>query len=239
MDTTYILDLLASHKNERGIKKWSDLGFDASGLSSFGIGLTQLRKLAKKIGRNRDLALALWHTRVYDAKVIALLIDEPRAITRAQAESQVEQVGVAQLSHVFSSCGASLAKTPFVVDLADDWTSSGDALRRMCGYGLLSEIAKFRGKKAPDEKFFLVHIERIDRTISKADSETQLSMAAALMNMGKRNATLSAAALKVARAVGPIEFESPSGKCEPFDVAKHLTSQRLENKLGTKAQRAV
>jgi len=239
MDTTQVLDLLASHKNERGSKKWSDLGFDASGLSSFGIGLTQLRKLAKKIGRNRDLALALWNTSVYDAKVIALLIDEPTAISRAQVERQVEEVGVAQLSHVFSCCGASLATTAFVVDLADDWTTSKDALRRRCGYGLLSEVAKFEGKKAPDEEFFLLHIERIDRRISKEDGETQLSMANALMNVGKRSAKLNAAALKVAEAVGPIEFESPSGRCEPFDVAKHLESERLKRKLATEAHRAV
>jgi hypothetical protein len=32
--------------------------------------------------------------------------------------------------------------------------------------------------------------------------------------------------------VGPIEFESAGGKCEPFDVAKHLTTDRLADKLG-------
>ena len=45
-------------------------------------------------------------------------------------------------------------------------------------------------------------------------------------------ATLNAAALKVAERVGPIEFESISGKCDPFDVAKHLTTDRLAEKLG-------
>jgi hypothetical protein len=56
-------------------------------------------------------------------------------------------------------------------------------------------------------------------------------MAGALMNMGKRTATLNAAALRVAEQVGPIEFESSSGTCEPFDVAKHLTTDRLKKKL--------
>ena len=43
---------------------------------------------------------------------------------------------------------------------------------------------------------------------------------------------LNAAALAVARAVGPIEFSSASGDCEPFDVVKHLTTDRLKEKLG-------
>jgi hypothetical protein len=54
--------------------------------------------------------------------------------------------------------------------------------------------------------------------------------------MGKRSAELNAAALKVAEAVGPIEFESPSGRCEPFDMVKHLKSEYLERKLGAKAK---
>jgi 3-methyladenine DNA glycosylase AlkD len=55
------------------------------------IGLTQLRKLGRKVGRDRKLARQLWDSNVYDAKVIGLLIDEPKMIARKQAERQVEQ----------------------------------------------------------------------------------------------------------------------------------------------------
>jgi len=56
-------------------------------------------------------------------------------------------------------------------------------------------------------------------------------MGAALMGIGKRSAALNEAALRVARDVGPIEFTSASGECEPFDVVKHLTTDRLKEKL--------
>jgi hypothetical protein len=62
-----------------------------------------------------------------------------------------------------------------------------------------------------------------------------MSMGAALMGIGKRSAVLNEAALRVAREVGPIAFTSASGECEPFDVAKHLTTGRLKEKLGTSA----
>ena len=52
------------------------------------------------------------------------------------------------------------------------------------------------------------------------------------MGIGKRNAGLNEAALNVAQTVGPIEFTSASGTCEPFDVARHLTTERLRTKLG-------
>jgi len=231
MNSSDVLELLAANQNDRGIENWKKLGFEATGLSSYGIGLTQLRRLAKQIGRNHILATKLWDTRVYDAKVIALLIDDPQAMTREQAESLVEEVGPAQLSHVFSSCDSSLAKTPFVVDLVDAWTKSDDGLRRSCGYGLLSEVAKFKGKKSPDDAYFLAHVGRIDKAIDQEKSGIQLAMAYALIAIGKRTASLNAAALRVAKRAGPIEFETPSGRCEPFDAAKHLASPRLREKL--------
>lgn len=232
MEKSEVVDLLEANRDEHGIRNWERLGSATGGLKSFGIGLTRLRKLAKQIGRNRDLARTLWETDVYDAKVIALLIDDPRRMTRQQAEKQVEELGAGALSHVFASCDATLAKTSFVVALADEWTRSSDTVRRCCGYGLLYEVSKFTGKKAPDERYFLDHIEHISDTIDEESSNVRLSMGTALMGIGKRSAKLNAAALKVAEAVGPIEFESVSGNCEPFDVAKHLKTDRLAEKLG-------
>jgi 3-methyladenine DNA glycosylase AlkD len=232
MEEEDVLDLLEANKNERGIQHWEQLGAKAGGLKSFGIGLTQLRKLAKRIGRDPDLARTLWESDVYDARIIALLIDDPKTLTRQQAEKQVEELAAGMLTHVFASCDATLAKTPFVVELADEWIKSSDTVRRICGYGLLYEISKFTGTKAPDEDFFLDHIEHISRMIDEEPSNVRLSMGTALMGIGKRSATLNAAALAVAEAVGPIEFESASGQCEPFDVAKHLTADRLKGKLG-------
>ena len=44
-------------KNERGIAHWNKRSWK---LRSYGIGLTQLRKLAKKIGRDHELAAELF-----------------------------------------------------------------------------------------------------------------------------------------------------------------------------------
>ena len=232
MTTSDVLALLEAERDERGMRNWEKLGPGTAGLRSYGIGLTRLRKLAKRIGRNRELALELWKTDVYDARVIALLIDDPRQITREQAERQVEELAGGILAHVFSSCDATLAKTPFVVELADQWVRSDDPVRRDCGYGLLYEASKFSGQKAPSEEFFLAHVERIAATIEGESEKVRLAMGMALMGIGKRSTTLDQAALRVARAVGRSEFASASGECEPFDVVKHLTTDRLKEKLG-------
>lgn len=229
-----VISLLADARDDRGVKHWQRLGERTAGLQSLGIGLTRLRKFAKQMGRDSELARALWQTDIYDAKVIALLIDDPKKLTREQAERQVDQLHDGMLTHVFASCDATLAKTPFVVELANEWVRSDDPIRRDCGYGLIYEVSKFAGKKAPDESLFLHHVNHIAATIEREQENVRLAMAFALMGIGKRTIALNTAALRVARAVGPIEFYSASGNCEPFDVVKHLTTVRLQAKLNAK-----
>ncbi|MCU0755493.1 MAG: DNA alkylation repair protein [Xanthomonadales bacterium] len=232
MTVSEVLALLEAERDERGVRHWERLGDATGGLRSVGLGLTRLRQLAKQIGRDRTLAGALWGSDLYEARVLALLIDDPAQLTRAQAEHQVEHLDGGQLAHVFASCDATLAKAPFVVELAEAWVRSADPVRRDCGHGLLYEISKFSGRKAPAEGWFLQQVERIAAEIDTAPERVRLAMGAALMGIGKRSAALNAAALRVAQATGPIAFTSASGECEPFDVAKHLSNERLRAKLG-------
>lgn len=111
MTVDEVIALIEQEADPRGIAHWENR-FPDCALRSFGVGLTKLRKLAKKVGRDHELALKLWQSDVYEARVVGLLIDEPERITRAQAEEQVEELGEGQLAHVFSSCYASLAKVP-------------------------------------------------------------------------------------------------------------------------------
>lgn len=232
MNQSQVISLLKSNENQANIEKWNQRYSDRGQLKSFGIGLTVLRKLAKQIGRDRALALELWESDIYDARIIAILIDDPKQITKAQVEMQVNDLRQGHLSHVFSSCGAPLAKTPFVVELLVDWIKSEDTMRKSCGYGLLYEVSKSKTKKVPDDAFFIERIEEIEKTFHKEPNSIQASMGGALMGMGKRSATLNAAALKLAKSIGLIQIDIDGSNCEPFDVAKHLTSDYIKKKLG-------
>ena len=230
MNRSEVLKLLEAKRNSRGEANWKKLNKVAK-LKSYGIGLTQLRKLAKQIGRDHELALELWKSDYYDAKVISLLIDEPKAITMDQVEMQADQLEGGYLAHVFSSCDATLAKTGFVVEIIDKWIKSEDPIRRSCAYGLLYETSKSKKKTAPDEDYFLDKIKYVDTTYSNEKRSVLLSMGGALIGIGKRSKSLNKAALKLAKKIGPIEFDK-TGKCDPLNVEKHLTSDYLKNKLG-------
>ncbi|MBN1960399.1 MAG: DNA alkylation repair protein [Deltaproteobacteria bacterium] len=52
--------------------------------NAFGISLVKLRQIAKQIGTNHKLALALWTTGNTEARMLACFIDDPSAVTPAQ-----------------------------------------------------------------------------------------------------------------------------------------------------------
>ena len=233
MDKNDVINLLKENTNERGLVHWKKIK-NNGGLKSFGIGLTQLRKLAKKIGRNRELALELWKSDIYDAKTISLLIDDPKQITKEQVEKQVEELDIGLLTHVFSSCDATLAKSPLAFDLANEWIATDHDIRRRSGYGLLYELSKNKRNKALTDEFFLNCIDDInDKIFNKKESPTmRCAMGGALMGIGKRNKILNKRAIEVATKVGPIDFNEDGGKCEPFNILKHLKSDYLRKKFG-------
>ena len=173
--------------------------------------------------------MKLWESDWYEEKVLALLIDEPKKITREQAEAQVENLNGGYLAHVFSSCDATLGKTPFAIELADEWIDSDDETRQRCGYGLLYETSKSKKKSAPDNAYFIEHINGINKRCKTVSQDVLMSMATALMGMGWRNKILHAKALPVAKKIGPIHFDP---KCDPFDVEKNLNSETVLNRLG-------
>ena len=239
MTKTEVLELLEENRDARGQANWQAMGDRTGGLTSFGIGLTRLRAIAKQVGRDHGLALQLWNSRNHDAKVIGLLIDEPKHLTRDQVETQVEGARPGMLSHVLSSCDATLPKSPIAFEIAKDWMASPDSVRRSCGYGLVYELAKDKKDKRLTDEFFLGCMETIRKTIANEENGVRVGMGGALLSIGKRNKKLNAAAIKVAKAIGPIDFSDGDKKCEPMDVLKHLTSDYLRNRLSSSSTRST
>ena len=229
---TAVMAMLRERKDPRGIANWKKRMASRPHLKSYGLGLTKLRKLAREIGRDHTLAQKLWKSDVYDARVLGLLIDEPKKMTREQAEIQVDELEGGLFAHVFATCDATLAKTKFAFPLSCEWMDSDDPMRRRCGYTLLYELSK-KNPKGMDEAFLLDRIADISEAIDSETPDVRVAMAGALLGVGKRSKKLNKAAVRIAKKVGPIDIETGNEtKCEPFDLLKHLTSDYVKNKLG-------
>jgi len=233
MNKTQVIALLKENQNQRGIDHWKKSQGFQTGLKSFGIGLTVLRKLAKTIGRDHLLAKKLWDSPYYDSKVLSLLIDEPKKMTIDQVEKQVKELQGGMFTHVFSACGATLAKTTFAFELASDWVDQKDPVKKVCGYNLLYELSKKKNVPGMDDRWLESRLDSINQSIDNQPTAVRAAMGGALIGIGKRNRHLNQVAITVAKRVGPIDcYNDPNKKCDPLDVHKHLTSDYLKSKLG-------
>src|SRR5690349_6116382 len=55
----------------------------------YGVAKPKMDLLARRIGKDHQLALTLWKTRVHDARILAGMIDLPEKVTATQMETWV------------------------------------------------------------------------------------------------------------------------------------------------------
>ena len=53
---------------------------------AFGVSMANIQQLAKALGRDHELAAALWDTGWYEARMLAAFVDEPARVTAAQMD---------------------------------------------------------------------------------------------------------------------------------------------------------
>lgn len=217
--------LLDENKNERGIKVWERTGI--KGFSTYGIGVTQLKKLAKKIGRNHELALELWNQKVFDMLILATMVDDPKQISEEQVEEQIQNAGHWMLTHTY--CQNMMPKLSFLDKKFEEWHKSDNSIKRTAGYNLLYIIARDDKKKTDD--FFLSHIDFIKANLQKEENFVRDAMNNALIMIGSRSSVLNERSLIAAETIGPVVVDYGDNSCQAMDAIAHLSSKRIQDKI--------
>ena len=74
MNKSTVLAYLKKNQDPRGIEHWKNR--NQGPLKSYGIGLTNLRKYAKSIGRDPKLAKSLWNSNIHEMKTTTPYYEE-------------------------------------------------------------------------------------------------------------------------------------------------------------------
>ncbi|NMB82148.1 MAG: DNA alkylation repair protein, partial [Ignavibacteria bacterium] len=75
-----------SEYNREGMKRF---GINVD--KAFGVNVPVMRKLAKKIGRNHELALKLWESGYHEARHVATMIADPKLTTKSLLNEWVKE----------------------------------------------------------------------------------------------------------------------------------------------------
>ena len=82
MDKAEVLVFLQRKGSRRNVAGLARYGIKAA--RAFGVPMGKLLVLAKRIGKDHALALDLWESGWYEARLLAALVDDPEQVTRRQ-----------------------------------------------------------------------------------------------------------------------------------------------------------
>jgi len=151
---------------------------NGAGEEQFGVPLGQIRKVAAKIKTDHQLALALWETGNLDARLLAILILEPKALSRDQIDRMVRTADFAQLADWLN---AYVVKNhPDKESLRQSWMEDDDPWAARAGWSLTAgRIARSGG-----DLDLPALLNRIESDMGSAPAAVQWTMNAALAGIG-------------------------------------------------------
>lgn len=181
-----------------------------------GVSVVDMRRIAKTLGRDHDLALALWETGIPDARILASMVDDATQLTEAQMERWVADFNSWDVCD--QVCMNLFDKSPLAWRKVGEWAQRDEEFVRRAAYALIACLA-WHDKSAPDEAF-VAFFPIIKAGANDGRNFVKKAVSWALRQVGKRNANLRHAALDTAREIG--QMDSKAARWIASDVIREL-----------------
>jgi 3-methyladenine DNA glycosylase AlkD len=191
-----------------------------------------LRATAKRIGRDHDLALALWETGVLEARALGCLIDDPAQVSRRQMQRWAGQFDSWAVCDC--ACGTLFDRTPFAIEKARAWSRARGEYVKRAGFVLMAALA-VHDRRAPDE-LFLEFLSIVEEQAADGRNMVKKGVNWALRQIGKRNLVLHSAALRSCRRLR--ETGEPAARWVAADALRELNDERTLERIKRKSSRS-
>jgi 3-methyladenine DNA glycosylase AlkD len=218
MQTKEVLAWLEKRGTQRAIDDLARYGIPNAG--AFGVPMSALLQLAKKIGTDQELSLALWKTGRHEARLLATLVGDPARLTRKQMNAWA--AGFASWADTDTACFKLFDRSALAWELAPRWAASPREFTRRGGFALMACLA-LHDKQAPDERF-LGFLRLVEAGAGDERNFVKKGVNWALRAIGKRSPGLRQRALAVARRLAAADAPAPRwvGK----DALRELSAKR-------------
>ncbi len=186
------LKRLADPANVAGMAR-----FGITGRQVLGVSTQPLRALAKRLGCNHELAAELWSSGVFEARLLAALIEQPELVTRRQANAWARDFEC--WADCDGVCIHLFRKTSFAHELAETWTGRSAELVKRAGFTMIATLAVH--DKAASNEVFRSHLKRVEAEATDERHNVKKGVNWALRQIGKRNRFLNRAAIHTATEI--------------------------------------
>ena len=217
--TEQVIAELNSYANAQAVEGMARFGIRSGNV--LGISIPTLRKMAKTIGKNHTLAVALWRSDIHEARILASMVDEPEQVTLQQMEEWVNDFDTWDVCD--QVCGNLFDQTPYAYQKAVEWCHRELEFVRRAGFVMMAELA-VHDKKASDaafEPFFPL----IKQYATDERNFVKKAVNWALRQIGKRNSHLYALALEWAETIS--KSDSKTAQWVAKDALRELHGKAI------------
>jgi 3-methyladenine DNA glycosylase AlkD len=218
-----VLRLLRSRAREANLEGLARFGI--SGGRRLGVSVPDIRAVAREIGRDHRLALALWKTGIVEARQVAAMIDDPRLVTEKQMETWVADFDSWDVCD--GVCLNLFENTSLVWKKIREWAKRDEEFVKRASFALIAGRA-WHDKTAPDGRF-LALFPLLERAATDERNFVRKAVNWALRNIGKRNPKLNRAAIRLARRLQ--QSGSRSARWIAVDAIRELESDAVQRRL--------
>jgi len=229
--TNSILTTLYSKANPKNVEGMARFGIK-SPRNVLGVSSKFLFSLAKSIGRNQELALELWQTGIYDARLLCALIADPQQMKKSTMNSWVKDFNNWAICD--GVCMHCFRDTPYAHELALKWVKQKQEFVRRAGFTLIATLC-VNDKKA-DDTVFLKYLPLVKKYAIDERNYVKKAVNWALRQIGKRSLGLNPHAIKTAEEIHRIN--SSSAKWIASDALRELRSPSVQKRLKKWAKRS-
>ncbi|HEX6362701.1 MAG TPA: DNA alkylation repair protein, partial [Albitalea sp.] len=196
----------------------------------FGVPVPDLRRIARRLGRDHALALALWRTGVPDAQLLAGLVADPARLDARQMDAWVHTIRSWDVCD--GACLNAFVHSPLAWDRVAAWAVRHDEFVRRAAFALLATLA-VHDEAAADARFVQA-LALVEAAADDGRNFVRKAVNWALRNIGKRNAALHAAALACAQRLQ--ERDSRSARWIAADALRELRSAAVRRRHAAAAE---
>ena len=216
----------------RGTKRNRDamLRYGIIAPKAFGVSVGDIKQLSKRLGSDHELALALWDTGWYEARMLAPFVDEPEKVTAAQMNQWARDFdNWAVCDH---ACFHLFDRTPHAWRKIEQWSVRRDEFVKRAAFALLASVA-LHDKRAADEPF-LDSLALIERAAPDERNFVKKGVSWALRLVGRRNRALNAASVETARRL--IDSPHDAARWIGRDALRELTGAVVRRQLAARTR---
>jgi 3-methyladenine DNA glycosylase AlkD len=188
--------------------------------NAFGVPVGVLKKESKRIGKDHELAAALWKTGKYEARMLATMVDDPARVTAAQMDRCCGEFD--NWAIVDTACFHLFDKTAEAWSRLAPWSKKRDEFGKRAAFALLWSLS-VHDKRAGDD-LFLKGLRLIERESGDERNFVKKGVNMALRAVGKRNAALHAAAMETAKRLAA--SENAAARWNGKDALRALASRK-------------